>query len=113
MAPMEFDEDQFAEEIRTLFFERSREAAEQKENILIAQVRILVEQALRREQAYRRLAGSPGMVRLAKLTANGEDSIMPEAILDRAAALIEKLEKDISIYAAMKRYEDDLREAAG
>lgn len=92
MSPVDdFDTDLFAETLRSLYFERTREAAREKELILLAQVASIVRSSRIDREALESLTGAPGWIRLEKLL--GVDHGTMEELLDVAANRIEALER--------------------
>ncbi len=101
MSPAEdFDLELFTETLRSLYFERTREAAAQKEDALLAQVRILVRSSSVDREALESLTGAPGWIRLEKLLHVEHGSM--EELLEKAADRLEELEKAESEFVPQK-----------
>ena len=107
MTHLEFDKEKFAEAVRSLYFERTREKAQEIEEILIAQVEAIVTIGLRKEHALREVTEGREMVRLAKLL-TGEENPNPVTVLKDAADRIEVMESRIEELTAPKAAEAEV-----
>lgn len=93
MSPIEdFDAQLFADELRSLYFQRTRQEAAEKEDVLLGQVQGIIKSATVDREAYERLTGAPGWIRLEKLLHSAQTVGGLAELLDRAADRIESLE---------------------